>query len=612
MATVSRRGAIGVGIAGLAGLGARGTRAEEAPPSLRAVVTLGGKVYEYLESEGRDLGDFVAVIGNFTQRCVQCEVSGLPLTVFFRPDRGSDRVEVVFELGRIFSAAPANLGAYTVAIYRGAQLLTKIEVAAHYWFSRWRWQSNPRPVVADIDRLIRDNLLPPYSRVGAPASAPAAEREKAPALSVMPLPNGDYLDVDVLAQFAAGNYANAAKLVVSAQQYALLNVGAATADAAAAPAPTSVVTASASLYAVMGLAGVTAYMPMTGERNDIGLVTEPQGAYICTNDQAALDMLRAQAEAAGTMPWHMRDETQTHPFDFRRYPNATWYYSTRAGTPHIKVASTPVTVDSAHQPALAYLPYLLTGDPYHLEDLQFQATYNWGALPAAYRPSIPQPRTFAWSLRTLAQAAKVTPISTPSWLLPRSYWFEQLAVTREWFEDEFVHSILPERLIFRTTSNINEARDEPNAPAGTWVSPWQGEFLASVLGWMVTMGFTEWRMAFDWTIGGTIARTGTWSGWPRAVATPYRLVLRASKNAPIAGSWSEAWELAQSVNQQKIADRDTWALNDLTYLVYTRGALVYAAKLGVSGAAENLAWATAQIKKRGWKTAQKWRLGEGL
>lgn len=595
MTNVSRRGAIGIGAAGVVCLNA-GFASAQTATTLKAVVTYAGQTYEFKEENGQNLGDFVSAIGNFTQRCVRCEVANFPLTVFFRPDRSSDRVEVVFELGRIFSTAPANLGAYSVTIFKGSQTLARIDVASHYWFSRWRWQSTPRPVVGDVAKLVEQNLIPAYDRSAAPPPP-------APAKKVMPLPNGDFLDVDVLAQFSAGNYGNAAKLVITAQQYSALN---ATTAAGAA------VTTSASIYAVMGLAGVTPYMPNTGERADIGLVTEHQAKYICTADQASLDLLRAQAEAAGTMPWHMRDETQSGPFDFRKYPKATWYPSSTAGTPYVKTTSSPITLDSAHQPSLAYVPYLLTGDPYHLEDLQFQATYNWGNLPAAYRPSIPQARTFAWSIRTLAQAARITPATTPSWLLPQSYWMDQLSTTRVWFEDNYVESNRPERALFRATANIETTRGEANAPEGTWVDPWQDEFVATVIGWMVTMGFSDWRTSFDWIIGGTIARTTPASGWIRAFSTPYRMILRATKTSPFATSWSEAWGLQQSIAKAVASNVDNYATSDMTYLTYTRGALVYAAKLGTPGAANSLAWATSQLKARGWKTANKWRLGTGL
>jgi hypothetical protein len=49
----------------------------------------------------------------------------------------------------------------------------------------------------------------------------------------------------------------------------------------------------------------------------------------------------------------------------------------------------------------------------------------------------------------------------------------------------------------------------------------------------------------------------------------------------------------------------------MTYLTYTRGALVYAQQLGTV-MTDNLTWATAQLNARHWNTYYKWRIGTGL
>jgi len=363
----------------------------------------------------------------------------------------------------------------------------------------------------------------------------------------------------------------------------------------------------------MGTAGLNPYMPQTGERPDIGIVTSAQAAYICTAKQSALEALRAQAEAGGTMPWHMRDENTNAPINLKQYPGATWYSSTTAGQPYVKTAKSAVTIDSAHQPSLAYVPYLLTGDPYHLEDLQFQATWNIGTFVPQYRLSIPQSRTFAWNLRTLAQCAKVTPASVPSWLLPQQYWRTFLEEYRLFFEHQYVNSPKPEHARFRTTHNLASSRDEGlKAPAGTWVSPWEEEFVATIIGWVVAMGFSTWQQAFEWKIGSTIARTSRTNGWIRAHATPYRLILRETATSPFADDWAGAWTLEQRVAQLTYTDPNTWTPPDMTYLTYTRGTLVYIDMLKLRDVRENLAWATSQINAKKWNTDYKWRLGTGL
>ncbi len=592
---INRRSALGAGAAGIAALNVRPLRAETA--SLKAVVSIGGRSFEFREDAGQDLGDYAPPSASFVQRCVRTELPNFPLSVFFRPDRNSSRVEVVFELGRVFSQTPINLGAYAVVISRGSQVLARVDVPEHYWLARWRWQSAPRPVIANVKELMGYGLLPPYEIPGQTSAPEEAKR-------LMPLPNGDYVDLDIVTQFTTGNYANASKLLLKAADYQSLTTGLGNAVAE--------LSVGQSIYSVMRLAGVQAYMPNTGERADIGPVTEPQAKFLQTWDQGALELLMAQAEAAGTMPWHIRDEQQNGPFDFRKYPNATWYESATAGSPLIKTGDSPITLDSAHQPALSYVPYLLTEDAYFLEELQFQATWNWGSLPAQYRPSGVQPRLLAWNLRTLAQAARSTQTVTPKWILNFQYWKDQLDVTRQWFEQNYVFSNRPERQRFHVVGAIDSGRGEPGAPEGTWVDPWQDEFLATILGWVISMGFSDWKPAFQWAIRSTIDRTNGASGWARAYATPYRIILRRSKDAPIVQSWSEAWQLTKSMTGKTVSDPNTWAEDDMTYLTYTRGALVYASKLGMVEANAPLAWATQQLKARKWNVAAKWRFGTGL
>lgn len=634
----------------------RSARAAGIP--MRAVVSIDGHTFEYREDQGRDLGDFVSTIGNFTQRCVRADAAGSPLTVFFRPDLAGDRTEVVFEFGGVFATPQANLGPYTASIYRGEQLLAAVDVPAHYNLSRWRWQSAPRPVVANIDQLIAQGLLPPYDRSAAPAAPPPAPETPATPPPSNPRPTtpaevappeappapspadgsvsrqsgvGDYADPDyvqalideIRTMFAGGFWFLSAGdrkpglLEIAAIGTAIGALAAKafqTRSANGAEAQDFAVAQSSDAYSVMGLAGVNAYMPQTGERDDIGLLTEPQARYICTGANDALGSLRAQAEASGTVPWHMRDVNTNAPLNFRTYPRATWYPDPRAGDPYIQMPTSPITPDTAHMPDLAYVPYLLTGDPYYLEELQFSTTWSWGSLPPNYRPGIPQSRAFAWFLRNLAQTARITPASAPSWLLPQNYWRGLLEDNRIFFEANFVNDPNPVRSVFRSTGDLDNGRDEgASAPGGSWVDPWQEEFLASVLGWIVTMGFTEWRLAFDWKIGSTLARTGVTSGWARASATPYRMLLRADRSASIVRSWAEAWALTkQAQGLLSLLDLDTWIDRDMTYLAYSRGALMFANNLGVVGAADNLNWAASQLNRKGWKAAYKWRLGSGL
>ena len=69
------------------------------------VVEYKGDTYRYDEATGTDLGDYTDPRKRFVQGCIRVTHDELPLTVFFGADRGTNRAEAVFELGRLWSKA---------------------------------------------------------------------------------------------------------------------------------------------------------------------------------------------------------------------------------------------------------------------------------------------------------------------------------------------------------------------------------------------------------------------------------------------------------------------------------------------------------------------------
>jgi hypothetical protein len=350
----------------------------------------------------------------------------------------------------------------------------------------------------------------------------------------------------------------------------------------------------------MGLAGLTAYMPSTGERDEIGLVTEQQAEYL--RGDATPDSMIAQAEASGTMPWHYRNEDGGAIFDFKSHPQATMYYPA-----NIPACSTPITLDPAHEPDLCYVPFLLTGDPYYLEEMQFAATHNvLAALPqsrGSYCIGFAV-RAHAWALRTLAHCARVTPDDAPSWVQSRAYWQEWLDGNRDWMLSRYVNPTAPPYDV-PPFAVLHYMMDTENAPAsstmpqGTVSVQWMEDYEAAVLGHVVQLGYADWLPILEWKLVNTLARTNGTSGWARAKPAPYNVALRPDADAAYVQGWQECWDLNVQM-QPAIAefdDPDTIPAGDsLTYASYTLSALALAATLGVEGAAEAHAWLRGQIE----------------
>ncbi len=288
-------------------------------------------------------------------------------------------------------------------------------------------------------------------------------------------------------------------------------------------------------YEPMGLAGVLGYTPTTGERDDLGLFPAWVTAFLGSGDAAARQTMMANADAAATFPWHWRDETG-QIFNIDRHPD--WSIDPRFASPD-KVASWPTqrspaapTVDDAHQPQLTYVAYLITGDPYYLEELQFQANWQmWSGgtergLGLLYRSQV---RGFAWTLRQVALAAAVTPDVVPAWLLPREYFLRKLENNRKWFAERTIESIDP----------LAQAYHFPWILDPASIASWQEDFVALVLGQIVRMGFTAWQPIYDWTCVNLVARGSGASGWPRAAAVWYYINLLGPDGMPIT-DWAMA------------------------------------------------------------------------
>jgi hypothetical protein len=320
-------------------------------------------------------------------------------------------------------------------------------------------------------------------------------------------------------------------------------------------------------YQPMGLADVTAYMPTTGERDDIGLFPAWTTAFLASPTETNWQRVLANAEACATFSWHWRDETG-QVFNIDRHPD--WSIDPRFA-PAAKVPAWPAgrdertdpVVDDAHQPQLTYVPYLLTGDPFLLEELQFQANWHmWsnGSQNGLGLLSDSQVRGLAWTLRQVALAAAATPEQVPPWLLPRDYFLRKLENNRRWLAERTVDSIDP----FTQTFHFPWVIDLRG------IGSWQEDFISLTLGQIVRMGFTAWRPIHDWACENLVARGNGSSGWPRNVPVWY--YVSGVDDAAVAAT---SWAALAKLNEAKLDPR-----LDLNYLGTYLAAMRLAASLG--------------------------------
>ena len=125
--------------------------------------------------------------------------------------------------------------------------------------------------------------------------------------------------------------------------------------------------------------GVMQYMPNTGGRADIGFTTAANTAWLMSQDPYAAAYALGQAETASAVTWHLYDEANGTWLSVEDYPDL-WTDgrggtgvagdSTSGGLTQQISESSGWVLDTAHQPDLSYVPYLLTGERFAAGEAQ--------------------------------------------------------------------------------------------------------------------------------------------------------------------------------------------------------------------------------------------------
>ncbi len=293
----------------------------------------------------------------------------------------------------------------------------------------------------------------------------------------------------------------------------------------------------------MTIGPVTAYMPTTGGRNDIGSLPSWSVMWLLSMDQRAWTVMMAAADGAGSWSIHYRDEKTGRPVrtDNDTNKNMTTHFNLRDRGPlpvpryvnnDLGHSWTPYTDDTAHQPSLDYLPYLVTGDYYYLEELQFWAASN----PLGTDPNNSgngrglvrwlQVRGQAWSLRTLGQVAYITPDADPM----KDYFVQQLGNNLDFYKQTYVDG-QPNKLGAYDGSGEGAFNDADNFGA------WQDDFLTWSFGYLSELGFTKADPIVQWKSKYPVGRM-TAPGFCWVGASAYILNIRPSRSAPLYDSFA--------------------------------------------------------------------------
>jgi hypothetical protein len=274
-------------------------------------------------------------------------------------------------------------------------------------------------------------------------------------------------------------------------------------------------------------------MPSTGSRDDIGPITGAQGRWACS--AGPLGTVLAQGEAGGSPPWRFFDPAHGRTVDVMLdYPDEVPFLASPVGVPG--AGSSGITMDSAHQPAVSYLPFAITGDPYFLENLHSQCTFAFlecgkGGI-YVYGPGIIQVRAYAWNLRSITTALAVTPDNVPGWILPRA----TLRAMFDWCIAGMRSMI--DAPPFVSNSAFHDV--SPNA----WASKatWQMDFVGHISAQAAIL-HPDWVPIAEWHAYNLTSRVSGTSGWPRGCPDPYQFFIGTPTDG-YATTFYESWDEA--------------------------------------------------------------------
>jgi hypothetical protein len=305
--------------------------------------------------------------------------------------------------------------------------------------------------------------------------------------------------------------------------------------------------------APMAIGPVTAYMGMTGGRPDIGPLPGWTVAYLLSLDKRAYEAMIAAADGSGSWSVHYRDENTGYPIRADNEANAmltTHSNLSKIGPlPLPRSAASPYAEDVAHQPSLTYVPYLLTGEYFYLEELQFWAAWN----PLGTDPSNSgrglgllrwhQVRGQAWALRTLGHAAYATPDSHPL----KAYFLKQLDNNLQFYYDAYVVG-KPNKLGAYDGSG-------PNAAPINGSPTWQDDFLTWSFGYLGELGFEKAKPIFQWKAKYPVGRM-TAPGYCWIKATAYSLKIRPDGSDKVFDDFADVY-LANFSGDSIVHEGDT-------------------------------------------------------
>jgi hypothetical protein len=305
---------------------------------------------------------------------------------------------------------------------------------------------------------------------------------------------------------------------------------------------------------------VSQYMPGTGARADIGITTASNTAWLMSQDAHAAAYALGQAETASAVTWHLWDADNKGWLSTDDYPNLWTDERGGTGTPGDASSggltqqignSSGWDLDSAHQPDLSYVPYLMTGDRWMLDNLNAQASWNIVAQWPSERANASdilvdgnQVRGAAWALRQIDEAAWAAPDGSAE----KAYFTEASNANWSWLVSK-----IPE-----WTTEQGEAHGWLPGVYGVdgAMPPWQQDYFASTVIAAASRGNADALTFLEWQSNFLVGRfTHEAQGFDQHDGAAYLIAIADANGTPYQ-TWSE---IGAQTDAQGWSNNQGWA-----------------------------------------------------
>jgi len=329
------------------------------------------------------------------------------------------------------------------------------------------------------------------------------------------------------------------------------------------------------------------YFPTTGTRAEIGPVPRWTALFLITQDERMREVMFANADAAASVPVHYRDEKTGQVLDVVNNPNVSVLYGSSNPVVPSGSGATIWHPDTAHQASFAYVPYMVSGDAFYLDEMAYWAGWNIASLNPGYRQGSKglveanQVRAQAWAMRSIAEAA----YSLPDNHAMQPYFRSMLA------------NNLTRYTIYPTHPTQSPMGAMLSSGSTSETGPWQNDFMGTVFSLLAENNEPDAKTMLDWISKFNVGRfTNESNGFCMARAPGYYW-----KIARTDGTFINSWKELFATNYPN--DVNT-ACNSMGIVEgYPDLALGYAAVArGMLGAASNAGVAGASTAYQAWKS----------